>query len=164
MGEGDPHAVLNAAVVEALARLRFTVEHLDACVLVTPRSESPVVTALQVIHLPQAEAVLNLVAPLIRDPVVSAVARVCANNGEPWTLFGAAMFRVYAAIQADSIRVPTCAANSVVKSLASAIVSCASPAVKRSPSTATAAPRNGCRELLRPRAVLPTSNGNRASA
>ena len=84
-----------AAVGAALGRLPFAVEHLAGCALLVPPGENPVLVALQVIPLPDEEAVLNIAAPLIQDPVTSAVARVCANNGAPLAMSSAAMFQVY---------------------------------------------------------------------
>lgn len=86
---------LVAALEAAFSRLQTTVEDLDGVYLLTTAGAELVQLALRVGPTTDDDTVLDFCCPVLRDPAPVAILRTVANNGMPWSLFGAGMFSPY---------------------------------------------------------------------
>jgi hypothetical protein len=96
--EAETDKTLESAVAGALSRLDWRVEHLDGVKIITTASVEPLEFVLSVAGLTAEHAVLDFSCPVLRDPAQIAVLRSVANNGAPWSLFGAGFFSPYLGI------------------------------------------------------------------
>ncbi len=89
---------LAAALEAAFSRLETKVEDLNGVKILTTAGAEPVQLALRVGPTTEHDTVLDFCCPVLRDPAPVAILRTVANNGMPWSLFGAGLFSSYVGV------------------------------------------------------------------
>jgi len=89
---------LEAALEAAFSRLKATVHDVGGVKILTMAAAEQVELALRVGPTTESDTVLDFCCPVLRDPSRVAILRTVANNGMPWSLFGAALFSPYVGV------------------------------------------------------------------